>query len=66
MEKWIYSFNKSIDEIENPSELLGNKGAGLNLMTGLDLPVPQGFTILTKLNHYFQKKSSFVQFSQVH
>ena len=37
MEKWIYSFNKSIDEIENPSELLGNKGAGLNLMTGLEL-----------------------------
>ena len=59
MEKWIYSFNKSIDKIENPSELLGNKGTSLNLMTGLDLPVPQGFTILTKLNHYFQKNKSF-------
>ena len=59
MEKWIYSFSKSIDKIENPSELLGNKGTSLNLMTGLGLPVPQGFTILTKLNHYFQKNKSF-------
>ena len=59
MEKWIYSFNKNIDEVKNPAELLGNKGVGLNLMTGLGLPVPQGFTILTTLNHYFQKNKSF-------
>ena len=55
MEKWIYSFNKNIDGVKNPAVLLGNKGIGLNLMTGLGLPVPQGFTILTPLNHYFQK-----------
>ena len=59
MEKWIYSFNKNISELKNPAELLGNKGVGLNLMTGLGLPVPQGFTILTTLNHYFQKNKSF-------
>ena len=59
MEKWIYSFNKNINELKNPAELLGNKGVGLNLMTGLGLPVPQGFTILTTLNHYFQKNKSF-------
>ncbi len=59
MEKWIYSFNKNIDGVKNPAVLLGNKGIGLNLMTGLGLPVPQGFTILTPLNHYFQKNKSF-------
>ena len=59
MEKWIYSFNKNIDDVKNPAVLLGNKGVGLNLMTGLGLPVPQGFTILTSLNHYFQKNKSF-------
>ena len=59
MEKWIYSFNKNINELKNPAELLGNKGVGLNLMTNLGLPVPQGFTILTTLNHYFQKNKSF-------
>ncbi|MAC08446.1 MAG: pyruvate, phosphate dikinase, partial [Rhodobiaceae bacterium] len=59
MKKWIYSFNKNIDDVKNPAVLLGNKGIGLNLMTGLGLPVPQGFTILTSLNHYFQKNKSF-------
>ena len=55
MEKWIYSFNKNIDEVKNPAELLGNKGVGLNLMTGLGLPVPQGFTARYRLTLYLRK-----------
>ena len=58
MEKYIYSFNEIINEKIDPAEILGNKGSGLNLMTNLGLPVPQGFTISTRVNHYYQKNNS--------
>ena len=58
MEKYIYSFNEIINDKIDPAEILGNKGSGLNLMTNLGLPVPQGFTISTRVNHYYQKNNS--------
>ena len=40
--KWVYLFSEGN---ANMRELLGGKGANLAEMTGLGLPVPQGFTI---------------------
>ena len=45
MKKWVYLFTEGN---ANMRELLGGKGANLAEMTGLGLPVPQGFTITTK------------------
>jgi pyruvate,orthophosphate dikinase len=33
--------------------LLGGKGAGLAEMANLGLPVPPGFTITTRVHHYY-------------
>ena len=43
--KWVYLFTEGN---ANMRELLGGKGANLAEMTGLGLPVPQGFTITTE------------------
>ena len=43
--KWVYLFSEGN---ANMRELLGGKGANLAEMTGLGLPVPQGFTISTE------------------
>lgn len=43
--KWVYMFSEGN---ANMRELLGGKGANLAEMTGLGLPVPQGFTITTE------------------
>ena len=43
--KWVYLFTEGN---ANMRELLGGKGANLSEMTGLGLPVPQGFTITTE------------------
>ena len=59
MNKWIYSFDRDIKDLDNPAKLIGNKGASLSLMTSLDLPVPEGFTITTDINHYYQKNNAF-------
>ena len=45
MKKWVYLFTEGN---ANMRELLGGKGANLAEMTGLGLPVPQGFTITTE------------------
>ena len=45
MAKWVYLFSEGN---ANMRELLGGKGANLAEMTGLGLPVPQGFTITTE------------------
>ena len=45
MRKWVYLFSEGN---ANMRELLGGKGANLAEMTGLGLPVPQGFTITTE------------------
>ena len=43
--KWVYLFTEGN---ANMRELLGGKGTNLAEMTGLGLPVPQGFTITTE------------------
>ena len=43
--KWVYSFKEGNADMRN---LLGGKGANLAEMTGIGLPVPQGFTITTE------------------
>ena len=45
MKKWVYLFTEGNADMR---ELLGGKGANLSEMTGLGLPVPQGFTITTE------------------
>ena len=45
MRKWVYLFSEGDASMR---ELLGGKGANLAEMTGLGLPVPQGFTITTE------------------
>ena len=59
MNKWIYSFDSDIKYLDNPAKLIGNKGNSLNLMTSLGLPVPEGFTITTELNHHYEKNNTF-------
>ena len=43
--KYVYLFSEGNAQMRN---LLGGKGANLAEMTGLGLPVPQGFTITTE------------------
>ena len=43
--KWVYMFTEGNATMRN---LLGGKGANLAEMTGLGLPVPQGFTVTTE------------------
>ena len=43
--KYVYLFKEGNATMRN---LLGGKGANLAEMTGLNLPVPQGFTISTE------------------
>jgi pyruvate,orthophosphate dikinase len=43
--KYVYFFNEGNIKMKS---LLGGKGAGLAEMTGIGLPVPQGFTITTE------------------
>ena len=43
--KYVYLFKEGNKDMRN---LLGGKGANLAEMTGLGLPVPQGFTITTE------------------
>lgn len=45
MPKYVYLFKEGNKEMKN---LLGGKGANLAEMTGLGLPVPQGFTVTTE------------------
>ena len=59
MNKWIYNFDSDIKHLDNPARLIGNKGNSLSLMTSLGLPVPEGFTITTELNHHYEKNNTF-------
>ena len=49
--KWVYKFSEGNADMRN---LLGGKGANLAEMTGLGLPIPQGFTVTTEActNYY--------------
>ena len=46
MSRHVYAFDAALPA-RDPKELLGGKGAGLNAMTVLGIPVPPGFTITT-------------------
>ncbi len=45
MTKWVYKFSEGNAQMR---ELLGGKGANLAEMTGLGMPIPQGFTVTTE------------------
>ena len=55
MDTFIYAFKEGSKEMK---DLLGGKGANLAEMTGLGLPVPQGFTITTEYCNYFLEKNA--------
>ena len=45
MAKWVYLFKEGNASMRN---LLGGKGCNLAEMTGLGMPIPQGFTVTTE------------------
>ena len=45
MAKWVYKFQEGNASMRN---LLGGKGCNLAEMTGLGMPIPQGFTVTTE------------------
>ncbi len=45
MAKWVYKFHEGNAAMRN---LLGGKGCNLAEMTGLGMPIPQGFTVTTE------------------
>lgn len=54
--KYVYDFKEGN---ANMRELLGGKGANLAEMTGLGMPVPQGFTITTEAcTRYYEDQKS--------
>ena len=55
MAKWVYLFEEGDASMKN---LLGGKGSNLAEMTGLGLPIPQGFTVTTEActDYYAQGK----------
>jgi pyruvate,orthophosphate dikinase len=53
-EKWVYSFeDDGLPSDVSAKALLGGKGAGLNAMTQMGLPVPPGFTLTTQACTWF-------------
>ena len=55
--KYIYSFGDGRADMKN---LLGGKGANLAEMNLLNIPVPPGFTLTTKVcTEYYKNNSSF-------
>ena len=56
MPKVIFNFNdKSIKKLKNKKNILGGKGANLEEMGRLGLPVPPGFTNSTDVCDIFYK-----------
>ncbi len=53
--KWVYKFPEGNATMKN---LLGGKGSNLAEMTGLGMPIPQGFTVTTEacIDYYNQGK----------
>jgi pyruvate,orthophosphate dikinase len=55
----VYSFDADLGD-RNPKHLLGGKGAGLNVMTRLGIPVPPGFTLSTAVcTHYREHELTY-------
>ncbi len=52
--KYVYQFgNGKAEGNRNQTDLLGGKGANLNEMSGIGLPVPPGYTLTTEACHYY-------------
>ena len=61
--KWVYMFTEGNATMRN---LLGGKGANLAEMTGLGLPVPQGFTVTTEAcTQYYEDGRQIISFPYV-
>ena len=61
MEKWVYSFGKTLCEGDaGQKNLLGGKGANLAEMSRLGLPVPPGFILSTEVcTCFYQNGNSY-------
>ena len=59
--KWVYFFgNGKAEGNAKMKELLGGKGANLAEMTNLGVPVPPGFTVVTKVcDEYYRNKGEW-------
>ncbi|MFW6066718.1 MAG: pyruvate, phosphate dikinase [Myxococcota bacterium] len=57
MSRYVYRFDEAPPTSE-PKRLLGGKGAGLNAMTRIGVPVPPGFTITTEISTHFRAHAS--------
>ena len=56
MKKFVFNFqSKNTKKFKIPQNILGGKGANLNDMCELGLPVPPGFTISTEVCDTFYK-----------
>ena len=55
MTRHVYLFDADLGDA-HPKHLLGGKGAGLNAMTRLGIPVPPGFTLSTDVCVHFMEK----------
>lgn len=59
---WVFSFGSGkAQATEDQKELLGGKGANLQGMTRLGLPVPPGFTLSTEVCRYFYAYQKYPQ-----
>jgi len=53
-QKYVYKFgNGQAEGNRTQTDLLGGKGANLNEMSGIGLPVPPGYTITTEACHHY-------------
>ena len=66
VDKWVYTFEeypmlkeKLGGDDDAVRTLLGGKGAGLGEMTAIGLPVPPGFTVITKACLYYLEHGDF-------
>jgi len=67
LDKLIYRFNNQGGSTGvNSKEILGGKGANLAQMAKLNLPVPPGFTISTKICEYFYKNNKKIPKKVIH
>jgi len=67
LDKLIYRFNNQGGSTgSNSKEILGGKGANLAQMAKLNLPVPPGFTISTKICEYFYKNNKKIPKKVIH
>jgi len=58
MAKWVYRFSEGNASMR---PLLGGKGANLAEMTGLGMPIPQGFTVTTEACTEYYRHGNQIQ-----